>query len=277
MNKKPIVAKVKIGEDLRTAIENTIALLGDPKNFITRGDQVLVKPNFNSPDPYPASTDLIFLRHIIKLLLERGAKVTVGESSGGIWRPTKVVFRKVELFELLKDLNVNIIAFDDEDVNWVRIKIDGDYLSYVTMPRIAYEADKIVYLPCMKTHRLATYSGAIKLAFGFVHSGERRGFHLNHLQQKIADISLCWQPNLIVMDGRKAFITGGPNKGQLAEPGLLLASGDIVAIDIEAINIILSYRARNRLPKNPLRLPQISIALKHGLGFSGGEYTLIEQ
>lgn len=277
MNNRPIVAKVKAGEDLRAAIDDTITLLGGLENFIARGDKILVKPNFNSPDPYPASTDLAFLSHIIEILLEMGARVTIGESSGGMWRPTKNVFRKLRLNKLFQDMNVHIIAFDDNDTNWVRIEIDGDSLHSVTMPRVAYEADKIVYLPCMKTHRLAAYSGAIKLAFGFVHPGERRGFHLSRLQRKIAEISLCWQPDLIVMDGRKTFVTGGPNRGQLVEPSLLLASGDIVAIDIEAIKTILKYGARNNLPENPLRLPQISVALRNGLGFGGGEYTFNEQ
>jgi len=47
-------------------------------------------------------------------------------------------------------LNVELIAFEDRTDDWVRVKVDGDYLDTVSMPRSAYEADKIVYLPCMR-------------------------------------------------------------------------------------------------------------------------------
>lgn len=144
------------------------------------------------------------------------------------------------------------------------------------MPRSAYEADRIVYLPCMKTHLIARFSGALKLAVGFVHPGERRSFHVRHLEQKIAEISLCWQPDLILMDGRKAFVSGGPDQGQLVQPGLLLASGDLIAIDIEAIKVILAYEAKNRLIADPWHLPQIVTALKHGLGAASSGYIVVE-
>lgn len=64
-------------------------------------------------------------------------------------------------------------------------------------------------------------------------------------------MNLCWQPDLIIMDGRKAFVSGGPDKGQVIEPGLLLASADLVAIGIEA--------------------------MKHGLGVAEGQYVVLER
>ncbi len=263
------------GKDIRASIERVIALLGHLEQAIGRGEKVLVKPNFNSSDPYPGTTDLLFLRAVIELLLEAGAKVTIGESAGGIWRPTRNVFQKLGMFELARRLDVPLVAFEDEADDWVRIKIDGDYLSTVCMPRSAYESDKIVYLPCMKTHSIAAFSGALKLAVGFVHPGERRALHASHLQQKIAEISLCWQPNLIIIDGRKAFISGGPDKGQLVEPGVLLASGDLVAIDVEAMKVILTYEAKNKLTANPWQSKQIATALKHSLGAEEDGYIVL--
>jgi uncharacterized protein (DUF362 family) len=273
---QPVVAKVKAKGDIRLTIEQAMALLGNLKQAIGRGDRVFVKPNFNSPDPFPASTDLAFLQSVIELILEAGAKVTIGESAGAVWRPTKKVFNQLGVPELARRLGVELMAFDDRPGDWVQININGDYLSKVVMPRSAYEADKMVYLPCMKTHSIGAFSGAIKLAFGFVAPGQRRSFHLGHLQEKLAEVSLCWQPELIVMDSRKAFASGGPAKGQLAEPGLVLASGDLIAIDIEAMKVVLGYHASNRIPANPWDLPQIATALKHGLGAGEGKYIVVE-
>jgi len=275
-NGQVLVAKAIAGEDVRASVDRVIALLGHLGQAIERGDRVLVKPNFNSADPYPGSTDLVFLRAVLEILLEAGARVTVGESSGGVWRPTRNVLQKIGMFELVRDLGVELVAFEDRANEWVRIKIDGDYLGAVSMPRSAYEADKIVYLPCMKTHSIARFSGALKLAVGFMHPGERRALHARHLEQKVAEISMCWQPNLIVMDGRKAFVSGGPDTGQLAEPGLMLASGDLVAIDVEAMKVLLSYEGKNKLVADPWQSPQIVTALKHGLGVGEGGYILVE-
>jgi len=236
---------------------------------------VLVKPNFNSDDPPPASTDLPFLRSIIELLIQLGAKVTIGESSGGIWRPTVNVFRRLGLYEFTRSLGVELISFEERRNDWVRIRIDGEYLASVAMPRSAYEADRLVYLPCLKTHRLAGYSGALKLTFGFVDPGERRAFHYRYREEKLAEISLCWQPDLIVMDGRKAFVTGGPQSGEVVEPRLILASGDLVAIDVEAVKVLQSYNARNRLSGDPWQLPQIATAMRHGLGVKKDGYLLM--
>lgn len=275
-NSQPVVAKVKAQGDLASAIERAVSLIGDLTQVFSRGDRVFVKPNFNSPDPFPASTDLTFLQGSIKLILETGAKVTIGESSGGVWRPTRRVFSQLGVPELAQKLGVELLAFDDRPNDWVQVNINGDYLSTVVMPRVAYEADKMVYLPCMKTHSLAAFSGAIKLPFGFVAPGQRRGFHLSHLQEKLAEVNLCWQPDLIVMDGRKAFVSGGPARGQVVEPGLLLASGDLVAIDVEAMKVILGYRTSNKIPANPWELPQIAMALKHRLGVGEGKYVVVE-
>jgi len=185
------------------------------------------------------------------------------------------VFRRLGLYEFARNLGVELVSFEERGNDWVRIRIDGDYLSSIAMPRSAYEADRLVYLPCLKTHRLARYSGALKLAFGFVDPGERRAFHYRYREEKLGEISLCWQPDLIVMDGRKAFVTGGPQRGEVVDPGLILASGDLVAIDVEAIKVLQSYHAKNRLAGDPWQLPQIATAVRHGLGVRKGGYVLI--
>ena len=259
------VAKIQAKAVLKEDIKKAVAQLGPISQIISRGDKVLVKPNYNSPDPPPASTDIAFLRAVIEILIETGATVSVGDSSGALWRPTDTVFRKVQLYQLGKELGVPIIAFEDNDNEWVKIKIDGRYLKSVTMPRAAYEADKLVYLPCLKTHSLAQFSGALKLTFGFVHPGERRAFHSGHLQEKLAEVNLCWPPNLIVMDGRKAFVSGGPNRGQIAQPGVILTSRNPVAIDVEAIKVLILNGAKN-LPSDPWKLPQIARAVAEGIG-----------
>jgi uncharacterized protein (DUF362 family) len=261
-----LVSKVKVEHDLKASVAKAVELIGGLGKVISPGDRVMVKPNFNSADPYPGSTDLEFLKVVAQLLMGAGAKVVVGESSGAIWRPTRKVMVKLDALRQLTDIGAEVIAFDDRAWDWVRVRVDGDYLKEVTIPRSVYEVDKIVYLPCLKTHQLARFSLSLKLAIGFVHPGERRSMHMRNLERKIAEFNLALQPDLVIMDGRKAFVSGGPATGELVEPGVIMASGDQVAIDVEALKILGSYKAKNRLLRNPYDSPQIITALRHRLG-----------
>ena len=82
-------------------------------------------------------------------------------------------------------------------------------------------------------------------------------------------------PNLIIMDGRKCFITGGPFHGNVREPNVILASGDRVAMDVESIKIIGSF-ADSKLKDDPWSYTQIRRAVDLGLGVkSEQEYKLV--
>jgi uncharacterized protein (DUF362 family) len=273
---QPLISKVRASEDVKRDVTKCLELLGGLDKAISSGDNVLVKPNFNSPDPFPGSTDLGFLRAVLELLKDAGAKIVVGESSGGLWRPTSNTVAKLGVPDLLDGMGIEFVPFDAGETDWVEVLIEGDFLKRVTVPRVMYEADKRVYLPCLKTHKYARFTMSLKLSVGFVHPGERLALHMGNLEEKAAEINLVWQPDLIVMDGRKAFVSGGPEKGELVEPGIMMASGDMVAIDVEGLKVLQSYPAQNRLGEDPYRLPQIATALKHGLTVAGGEYKVVE-
>jgi uncharacterized protein (DUF362 family) len=273
---QPLVSKVQASENVKRDVERCLELLGGLDRAIMAGDRVWVKPNFNSPDPFPGSTDLAFLRAVLELLRDAGAKIVVGESSGGIWRPTSNTVSKLGALDMLGEMGIEFVSFDAGETDWVEVPIEGEHLTAVTVPKVAYEADRRVYLPCMKTHKYARFTLSLKLSVGFVHPGERRALHMSNLEEKAAEINLVWQPDLIIMDGRRAFVSGGPEKGELVEPGILMASGDLVAIDVEALKVLQSYPADNRLDGDPLGLPQIAAALKHGLATAGGAYQVVE-
>lgn len=56
----------------------------------------IVKPNFNSGDSFPASSNLEFVKAVVSLLYEAGtSKVTVLESSGLPWLSTVRVMKRM--------------------------------------------------------------------------------------------------------------------------------------------------------------------------------------
>ena len=99
--------------------------------------------------------------------------------------------------------------------------------------------------------------------------------HARHLEEKVADLNLVVHPDLVIVDGRKCFISGGPVCGELRNPNVVLASGDRIAIDAEAVKIIGSYEGSS-LSADPWVYTQIRRAVELGLGVKNEqEYTVI--
>ena len=73
-------------------------------------------------------------------------------------------------------------------------------------------------------------------------------------------------PDLIIMDGRKCFIGGGPAKGKIENPGLILASTNRVAVDVEGIRVIQEFRGNSLKNINPLEMTQIKKSIEFGIG-----------
>lgn len=272
-NGKASISKVAVKCDLKESILHAVNLIGGFSRVIESGDEVLLKPNYNSADPPPASTDPEFLRALVALLYEHGAgRVVVGESSMQTLS-TRKVMEKTGALERLSGSGAEIAFFDEG--RWVKVEVGGKYLKKASLPEKALRADKLVYCCCMKTHFKADFSLSLKLAVGFLKGSERIALHLMHLREKIADLNLVVHPNLIVMDGRKCFITGGPFSGETREPNVILASGDRVAMDVESVKIIESFDGAV-LKDNPWSYTQIKRAVELGLGAkSEHDYCII--
>jgi uncharacterized protein (DUF362 family) len=270
---KALLGKVAATGDLRADILKAVDLIGGFRMVIDKDDEVLLKPNFNSDDPPPASSDPAFLKALVELLFEHGAGKVILEESSWQGLSTRKALERTGTLESLKETGAEISFFDEE--GYVRVNVGGQYLKHVSLAERAMHANKIVYSCCMKTHFRADFSLSLKLAFGFTKKSERMAFHLRHLKKKLVDLNLVVHPNLIIMDGRKCFITGGPFSGEVRNPNVILASGDRVAMDVESVKVIQSFEG-SRLKHNPWSYAQIRHAVALGLGVEGeNEYTVL--
>ncbi len=264
-----VVGQVEYKGDIKETIKLSVDSLGGFGKFVEKGDVVLLKPNFNTADPPPASTDMDFLKAAIELVYDAGAKtVILGESSTMTINSRKVFEEKLNakgVFNLEKmDPPPRIFVFDDR--KWEKKSIPkGKYLKTVTIPRVLNRIDKLILLPCLKTHKYAKFTGALKLSVGFMKPTERMALHMRNLQEKVADLNTIINPNLIIMDARKCFINGGPSSGDIEEPNLILASESRVLIDIEGIKIIQSYDNNSLKGIKPTELAQIKRSIELGL------------
>lgn len=236
-----VVAKQTTSNDLTKDIELLLADLGGLSTYINAGDRVLLKPNFNTGDPFPASSDLAFLKAVVELVYAQGATEVIVADSSTIMSKTSVELDKAGVFSL-RELTTAPIVVNLDNQPWTKRKIpNARYLKNVSTPQLLDQVDKLIYLPCCKTHFIAQFTGSLKLSVGLMKRGERVMLHARHLHEKIAELNTIIHPDLIIMDARKCFINGGPEQGEIKEPHLILASTDRSAIDIEAIQIIQSY------------------------------------
>jgi len=260
---KVLVSKVADLQDLKGSILKAVNLMGGFGKIVKEGDEIWLKPNFNTADPPPASSDPEFVKAVIDLLFEHGAaKVVLGESSMFSLR-TRKVLEETGMTAKAEEAGAKLVFFDEG--KWVKVSTGGKYLKIVSLPETTLKAEKLVYVCCMKTHRFARFTFSLKLAVGFMKPSERMLLHARHLEEKIADLNLVVHPNLIIMDGRKCFISGGPACGELRSPNVVLASGDRIAIDVEALKIIESYKGAS-LTDDPWSFTQIRRAVELGLG-----------
>jgi len=272
---KVLVSKVRKFRTLKEAILDSVSLIGGFKKIIEKGDEILLKPNFNTVDSTPGSSDPDFVKAVIELLYEHGAgKVVLGESSM-LRLSTRKVLEETGMLNEAEEAGAEVVVYDEG--KWTKVTTGGTYLKKVSLPETALEAKKVVYVCCMKTHRWAKFTFSLKLAVGFMKPRERIRLHMRNLEEKIADLNLVVHPNLIIMDGRKCFISGGPAKGELRSPGVVMASGDRIGMDVEALKTIESFDGAS-LKDDPWSYAQIRRAVELGLGVKNEqEYEVVNE
>lgn len=260
-----LVSKVTATDDLKESIRKAVDMIGGFSEIIEQGDTITLKPNLNTADPYPASSDPEFLRAIAELLIDAGAEELKIVDSSMFRLKTCDVADDIGLCSVVGELGIELVYLDEHE--WVRREFPrGKHMTGGSVGAPTLEGGKLVVVPCLKTHRFARFTATMKSFVGWVAAKDRLKMHARRLETKIADLASFFNPDLIVMDARKVFVTGGPASGQVEEPNLILASGDMVSIDVEGVRILQSYNAKNRLDGDPWSIPQIRHAAEIGIG-----------
>ncbi|MEM3536782.1 MAG: DUF362 domain-containing protein, partial [Candidatus Bathyarchaeia archaeon] len=183
-NGKSLVSVVKADVNVKESILRSVNLIGGFEKLIEKGDEILLKPNFNTADPPPASSDPDFVKAVIELLYDYGAfKVFVGESSM-LSLSTRKVLEDTGMIAKVEETGAEVVVFDEG--KWVKVSTGGKYLKRVSLPEAALKERKLVYVCCMKTHRWAKFTLSLKTAVGFMKPSERVLLHARHLEEKIA-------------------------------------------------------------------------------------------
>jgi uncharacterized protein (DUF362 family) len=264
------VSRVKTTDNLKADIQKSVDLIGGFDELIQKGDLVTIKPNMNTADPYPASSDADFIQSLGEALLDAGAEKLQIMDASTQRVCTRDVGEAIGLCDVAMDLDADFISLDEHP--WIKQQFPlGKYLKSGNIGEPALNLGKLVIAPCLKTHFLAKFTASMKVMMGLLKRQDRLKMHVRKLEYKIADLSSYFQPTLVVMDARKVFVTKGPASGQIETPNLILASHDMVAADVIGVRILQSYNAENKLNKPVWELGQIARAKEIGFGARSDE------
>lgn len=251
------------------------------------GKKVALKANYNSADPFPASTHSDTLEALVSQLREAGAKeLTFAERSG--MGNTRDVLMQTGVLELSRRLGFKVVVLDELGrEGWVKIEKKGTHwLRGFFIPKIFLEADKVVQTCCLKTHRFGGhFTISLKNSVGLVAKKVPGGLydymwelHESPYQRlMIAEINRYYNVDLVVMDALRAFVNKGPEEGDIVEPNLILASRDRIAMDAVGVAILRSYGSTENVMRGRIfELDQIRRAADLGVGVkSASEMELV--
>ena len=246
------------------------------------GKAVSVKANFNSDDPFPATTHPDMLAAIFHRIRDGGARsIVLGERSG--MGETGLVLRNRGATGIAARAGAEVVVLDSlPPEGWVAVPPDGLHWERgFLVARLFSEADAVIHTCCLKTHRFGgSVSLSLKNTVGAVAAkNPEDGYNYMaelhsspHQQRMIAEINRFVPCDLAVMDATEGFSTGGPEQGNRIAPNVILASTDRVALDVAGIALLRRYGSTPEVMQGRIfEMDTIERAVELGIGVKSGE------
>jgi uncharacterized protein (DUF362 family) len=246
------------------------------------GKRVILKANYNSADPFPASTHHDTLRALVEEIRGRGADmVALLERSG--MGDTRRVLEKRGVFLLADELGFDVIVLDElTGEEWNYIPAPGlHWPRGFHLPAAITAGSPVVQTCCLKTHRFGGhFTMSLKNSVGLVARRVPGAGHdyMHDLHRSpdqrtmIAEINGFFPVDLVILDAVEGFVRGGPEQGERITPHLLLASCDRVAIDAAGVAILRHFGTTPEVSTGRIfSLDQIDRAAQLGIGVSRPE------
>ncbi|MDH5681302.1 MAG: DUF362 domain-containing protein [Spirochaetota bacterium] len=215
-------------QNLTGKIYDIFELHGGLRQFISRGDKVLLKPNLLVPRKSPLDpviTDPRMILAVAEVLKDYGARLSLGDSPA--FSTVKTILSKCGIYNRLLEMDVNVLEFNRPGNKWKSLTLD----------KALEEHDKLINLPKLKPHRQLMVTLSVKNLFGCV-SGKRKALlHMsygdkdNDFAEMLVGIYQKLKPAFTLVDAIEAMNKTGPRGGEMKHVGLIFAGVDCVAID----------------------------------------------
>ena len=205
-NKKTKVSLINTS-DRESGIKKAIELLGiNP----VKGKKVLLKPNFNTADPFPGSTHNDTLTNLIPHLRSMEAKsITIGERSGH--PDTADVLKEKGIYDMCEKFDVGLINFEElPSDQWIKVKPEqSHWINGFSVAKPVLDSECTVTTCCLKTHGYGgVFTMSLKLSVGITHKRNMAELHSSFISMRkmIAEINQAYKPSLILFEGIEAFV-----------------------------------------------------------------------
>lgn len=224
------------------ALEEALSPLGG-LDWVKEGMTVAIKANlvtFLKPEA-AATTHPVLLCALVRMLIQRGARVILGDSPGGLY--TKPYLDRIYAVtgmktveeagaELNRDFSVKTAEYPEGK--------EAKTFSYTAW---LDKADAIINFCKLKTHGMMAMSGAAKNMFGVIPGTEKPEYHYRYpdpqrFSDMIVDLDEYFKPVLSITDGIVGMEGNGPTAGTPRKIGVLLASDSPHAADLVGAALI---------------------------------------
>lgn len=242
------------------ALEQALVPFGG-LDWVKTGMRIVIKANLVEamrPDK-AATTHPVLLTALTKLLVDKGARVVIGDSPGSLFNAT--VLNHVYSVCGLKDaeeagaeLNRN---FEQQSVFFPEAKMAKSFAitSYLA------DADAIISFCKLKSHGMMTMSAATKNLFGAVPGTMKPEYHFRFpdpldFSNMIIDLNEYFKPRLYLVDAIMGMEGNGPTAGTPKKIGAILAAENCHKLDLVCAKL---------LGAEPMAVPTLKAAYDRGL------------
>jgi len=261
VSKKTVVSIARV-DDVSESVERAVQLAGGLG--VNEGDVVVVKPNAKnqSPPGYGIVTDPRVVEACVSLAFKEGAgKVKIADGAAyptGAY-DTFAAFQTMGIMDIAKRWNVELVDLNSFDSLDLDIQ-NGLILNWVRVGRSVIEADVVVNVPVLKTHRGTLLSACLKnIGVGCATREEKKRLHRLGIDEGLVDVYSLVIPRFNVVDGIVALEGDGPNlpPGKAKPLGLIIAGRDGLAVDAVCAAV---------MGLDPKKVKHLRLAYEKGLG-----------
>ena len=274
-----VLVGIARGDSIADSVRRAINLAGG-LDFIKSGESVLIKPNVNSDDPHPGTTNPEVVFEVVNMVRENGAKRIIVADRSNPWWDTLKAMKKVGIYEAAVKGGAEVVVFSKGD--YVKVNPENSYHwpNGFRIPKLVKQVDHIISLPVAKTHIIADFTMGIKNWVGLIPPSDRKYLHLkrkDYFASMLSEIHLARKPSFLVMDATKVFVSGGPSHGDIARPGLVMATSDLVANDVTGLALLKTLGTIEEIQRKSVwDQPQIKRAVELGLGINSPSEIILK-
>jgi uncharacterized protein (DUF362 family) len=249
-------------DEVRDSVWRAIELVGGLD--VKEDDVVVIKPNTKNQSPsgygivtdsrvVEAAVELVLMNKVKKVKIAEGAAFPTGSYD------TISAFQVAGIMDIARKWDVELVDLNGWDSVDVDVK-DGLVIDWVRVGRSVMEADLVVNVPVLKTHRGTLLSSCVKnIGVGCAVREEKKRLHRLGIDEGLVDVYSVVKPGFHIVDAIVAMEGDGPNypPGKPKPLGLVLAGRDGLAVDAVCCKL---------MGIEPTRVKHLRLAHEKGLG-----------